>query len=47
VRRAHRSAHLALALAALLPALLLGAFALRGAAPVDPAVRLLDAGVVE
>jgi hypothetical protein len=42
MRRAHRRAHLAawLALALLLPALLLGAFALRAAPPVDPAVRL-------
>lgn len=46
MRRTHRAAHAAiwLALALLLPAMLVGAFALRGAAPTDPAVRLPDRG---
>lgn len=44
MRRTHRAAHATiwLTLALLLPAILIGAFVLRGAAPVESAVRLPD-----
>ncbi len=46
MRRRHRMMHLGVwaALALLLPGLLVGAYALRGAGPVDPAVRLPGTG---